>query len=268
MLFTMTSLRGYRIEVPGRKLTAAASMGFMLAVSAFLLPVLANAQEKTETLETRVLVTTQDRAVLAGELAARIDEMAFRPGQSFKKGDVLISFDCAAYKAQRASAAADHRQADAQLKSQQRLFELRSVGELDVVMAEAARDRTLAQVQLQDVYLDRCRITAPYDGAVVQWLSRPYQIANPADELMEIIGSGNLELELIVPSSWLSWLSVGQTFQARIEETGTVITATTERIGADIDPVSQTVKVFAAINGDAGGLLPGMSGVAVFEQES
>lgn len=268
MLFAMTSLRGYRIDGPGRKFTAAASMFCMLAVSAFLLPVSADAQERTEPLETRVLVTTQDRAVLAGELAARIDKMAVRPGQAFRKGDLLISFDCAAYKAQRATAAADYRQADAQLKSQKRLFELRSVGELDVVMAEAARDRTLAQLQLQDVYLDRCKITAPYDGAVVQWLSQPYQIANPGDELMEIIGSGNLELELIVPSSWLSWLSTGQSFQARIEETGSVIAATTERIGADIDPVSQTVKVFAAINGDAGTLLPGMSGVAVFEPES
>ncbi|WP_404422167.1 efflux RND transporter periplasmic adaptor subunit [Thalassospira australica] len=237
----------------------------MLAVSAFLSPISASAQE---TLETRVLVTTQDRAVLAGELAARIDKMAVRPGQSFRKGDLLIAFDCAAYKAQRATAAADYRQADAQFKSQQRLFELRSVGELDVVMAEAARDRTLAQLQLQDVYLDRCKINAPYDGAVVQWLSQPYQIANPGDELMEIIGSGNLELELIVPSSWLSWLSAGQEFQARIEETGSVIAATTERIGADIDPVSQTVKVFATINGDAGMLLPGMSGVAVFEPGS
>lgn len=265
MLFSLTSLRGYRAQSPGRTFKSAASMFCMLAVSALLFPVLADAQEP---LQARVLVTTQDRAVLAGELAARIDKMTVRPGQKFKQGDLLISFDCAAYKAQRATAAADYRQADAQLKSQQRLFELRSVGELDVVMAQAAKERTLAQLQLHDVYLDRCKITAPYDGAVVQWLSQPYQIANPADELMEIIGSGNRELELIVPSSWLSWLSTGQSFQARIEETGSVIAATTERIGADIDPVSQTVKVFAAINGDAGKLLPGMSGVAVFEPET
>ena len=264
MHFSLTSLRGYRARSPRRTFKAAASMFCMLAVSTLLFPVLADAQEP---LQARVLVTTQDRAVLAGELAARIDKMTVRPGQKFKQGDLLISFDCAAYEAQRATAAADYRQADAQLKSQHRLFELRSVGELDVVMAQAAKDRTLAQLQLQDVYLDRCRINAPYDGAVVQWLSRPYQIANSGDELMEIIGSGNLELELIVPSSWLSWLAIGQAFQAQIEETGTVITATTERIGADIDPVSQTVKVFAAINGDAEGLLPGMSGVAVFEPE-
>ncbi|MFX4229848.1 MAG: hypothetical protein ACFHHU_18800 [Porticoccaceae bacterium] len=35
--------------------------------------------------------------------------------------------------------------------------------------------------QLQDVYLDRCKINAPYDGVMVEWRSQPYQIANPGD---------------------------------------------------------------------------------------
>lgn len=245
-----------------------ASMLCVLATSLFYGMPTAQAQELQETYEARVLVTTRERAVLSGELAARIDDIAVRPGGSFAEGDLLIAFDCVAYKAQRETVAADFRRAEAQLKSQQRLFELRSVGELDVIIAEAERDSTRAQLRLQDVYLDRCQINAPYDGAVVEWRSQPYQIANPGDELIEIIGTDNLELELIVQSSWLSWLSTGQSFKARIEETGSVITATTERIGADIDPVSQTVKVFAAINGDTGMLLPGMSGVAVFEPES
>ncbi|WP_412558856.1 efflux RND transporter periplasmic adaptor subunit [Thalassospira sp. MIT1370] len=215
--------------------------------------------------ESRVLVSTREHAVLSGELAARIENIAVRPGASFKKGDLLIAFDCQSYKAQRATVAADLRRADAQLKSQQRLFELRSVGELDVIMAESARDSAKAQLQLQDVYLDRCKINAPYDGVVVEWRSQPYQIANPGDEIIEIIGSGNLELELIVPSQWLSWLTVGDTFKARIDETGMIVTARTERIGSLIDAVSQTVKVFAVLDDKEDQLLPGMSGIAIFD---
>ncbi len=263
MVFCLPSLSGVASTCPRKTgIAAAASIIGMFAASLFFEPVPALAQE---TLETRVLVTTRERAVLSGELAARIEQIAVRPGAAFKKGDLLIAFDCVAYKAQRATVAADLRRTDAQLKSQQRLFELRSVGELDVIMAEAARDSARAQLQLQDVYLDRCKINAPYDGVVVEWRSQPYQIANPGDELVEIIGSGNLELELIVPSQWLSWLTIGEPFQARIDETGSIITAKTERIGADIDPVSQTVKVFATIDKKEGKLLSGMSGVAVFD---
>lgn len=265
MVFCLPSLSGVVSTRPRKTgIAAAASIIGMFAASLFFEPAPALAQE---TLETRVLVTTRERAVLSGELAARIEQIAVRPGAPFKKGDLLIAFDCVAYKAQRATVAADLHRTDAQLKSQQRLFELRSVGELDVIMAEAARDSARAQLQLRDVYLDRCKINAPYDGVVVEWRSQPYQIANPGDELVEIIGSGNLELELIVPSQWLSWLTIGEPFQARIDETGSIITAKTERIGADIDPVSQTVKVFATIDKKEGKLLSGMSGVALFDSK-
>lgn len=215
--------------------------------------------------EARALVATRSRALLSAEIAARIADMPKRPGTRFAKGDVLVVFDCSAYRAQRAAVAADLRQANAQYKAQQRLAELRTVGELDVVMAQAAVERAKAQLQLQDVYLNRCKITAPYAGAVVDWHSQPYQTANPGDQLIEIVGSGDLELELIVPSQWLGWLKVGQGISAHIEETDSDIRARVARIGARIDPVSQTVKIYASLGDDAKTLLPGMSGRAVVD---
>ncbi|MEQ5776594.1 efflux RND transporter periplasmic adaptor subunit [Thalassospira sp. NFXS8] len=215
--------------------------------------------------EARALVATRSRALLSAEIAARIADMPKRPGTRFAKGDVLVVFDCSAYRAQRAAVAADLRQANAQYKAQQRLAELRTVGELDVVMAQAAVERAKAQLQLQDVYLNRCKITAPYAGAVVDWHSQPYQTANPGDQLIEIVGSGDLELELIVPSQWLGWLKVGQGISAHIEETDSDIRAKVARIGARIDPVSQTVKIYASLGDDAKTLSPGMSGRAVVD---
>lgn len=212
----------------------------------------------------RALVATRNRAVLSAEISARIADMPKRPGDRFAKGDVLVVFDCAAYRAQRAAVAADLRQADAQYKAQKRLAELRTVGELDVVMAQAAMESVKAQLQLQDVYLNRCKITAPYEGAVVDWQSQPYQTATPGDQLIDIVGSGDLELELIVPSQWLGWLSVGQGVMAHIDETDKDVRAKVARIGARIDPVSQTVKIYAALESSKG-LLPGMSGRAVMD---
>lgn len=216
----------------------------------------------------RVLVTTRDHAVLSGEIAARIGEIKKRPGETFTKGERLISFDCSAYEAQHAAAAAEYRQADAQFKSQKRLFELGSLGELDLVMSQSVRDRARAELQLQEVFLKRCHIDAPYDGAVIEWLSQPYQIANPGDQLIEIAGSKHLELEVVVPSVWLRQLKIGETFDFRIEETGTSHVATITRIGANIDPVSQTVKVFASIGKTDVRLLSGMSGIASFSSAS
>ncbi|MDP2699738.1 efflux RND transporter periplasmic adaptor subunit [Thalassospira sp.] len=219
-------------------------------------------------LEARVLVTTRDHAILSSEVSARIAEMPKRPGQKFAKGDILAVFDCGAYRAQRASVAADVRQAEAQYEAQKRLAELRTVGELDVTIAHAVFEKTRAELQLQDFHLSRCKIAAPYDGAVVEWVGQPHQTANPGDQLIEIVGFGGLELELIVPSPSLAWLAPGHAVQARIDETGSEIAARIDRIGARIDPVSQSVRVYAVILDGQEKLLPGMSGTALIQNAS
>jgi hypothetical protein len=69
-----------------------------------------------------------------------------------------------------------------------------------------------------------------------------------------------LELEFIVPSRWLAWLKPGYAFQVRIDETGKTYPAKVQRIGARVDPVSQSVKLSAAISGSFPELIAGMSG--------
>lgn len=255
------------VQSNGLRCLTVACIAAVLSISNAVAVQAANATSTKEpfdnTVEARALVTTRDRAVLSSELTARISQMPKRPGASFSKGEVLVVFDCAAYRAQRAAVAEEVRQAEAQYKAQQRLAELKSVGKLDVTMAKAAFDRASAQLDLQEVYLSRCKIKAPYDGAVVDWKSQPYQTANSGDELIEIVGSGNLELELIVPSQWLTWLKIGQVLKARIDETDSGVTAKIARLGAQIDAVSQTVKIYASITKGASALLPGMSGRAL-----
>jgi len=211
---------------------------------------------------TRALVTTSNWAVLSSEILAPIASLPLRPGEHFKKGDILVTFDCATYSAQRDAYAADERQAMAQWQSQKRLLELGSAGQLDVSMAQASLDRARATLQLQDVYLQRCQLRAPYDGIVVRWGAQPYQTVAAGDEVIEIVGAQSLELELIAPSSWLSWLKIGQSLTAIIDETGETVEAKVIRLGARIDPVSQTINIYAAITKGDSKLLPGMSGKA------
>mgnify|MGYP006145609623 CR=1 FL=1 len=50
-----------------------------------------------------------------------------------------------------------------------------------------------------------------------------------------------------------------------LEETATDYPAKVVRLGSVIDPLSQSIKVFGRIDGQAGVLLPGMSGIALIE---
>jgi hypothetical protein len=68
------------------------------------------------------------------------------------------------------------------------------------------------------------------------------------------------EVELLVPSRWLSWLKPGVAFTVHIEETDKSYPARVTRLGGRVDPVSQSNKVIGEITGPVIGLMAGMSG--------
>jgi hypothetical protein len=82
--------------------------------------------------------------------------------------------------------------------------------------------------------------------------------------LLDILDNRNLEVELIAPSRWLSWLKAGYGFQIRVEETDKTYPAKVTRLGGRVDPVSQSIKVIGVISGEAPELTAGMSGRATF----
>ena len=56
----------------------------------------ANAEERTA----RALVSATEKVSISSEISARVEKINYLLGDAFKKGDVLISFDCKLYKAQ------------------------------------------------------------------------------------------------------------------------------------------------------------------------
>ncbi|HMB48635.1 MAG TPA: HlyD family efflux transporter periplasmic adaptor subunit, partial [Afifellaceae bacterium] len=74
-----------------------------------------------------------------------------------------------------------------------------------------------------------------------------------------------LEIELLIPSRWLLWLEPDLRFEFSVDETGLKYAATVTRLGGAVDPVSQTIRVFGALEDRPPELLSGMSGTAIFE---
>lgn len=214
----------------------------------------------------RALVVSRDRAVLSAEIAARIAEMPSRPGDRFVKGDRLVRFDCSRFVAQRDVGAADVEAAQKSLQSVEKLRSLNAAGQLEVEIAAAQLAKTEAQQRLFQSDVNRCTIGAPFDGRVVAWHANPHEVANPGDDLVEIVAAGNLEIEMIVPSSWLSWLAPDLSFAVAVDETGNRYEAKVTKLGAEVDPVSQTVAIRARFDSAPQDLLPGMSGTAIFPQ--
>ena len=208
----------------------------------------------------RVQLVARRSAVLSSEISARILEIHVREGDVFAAGDPLVTFDDALQRAQvdRAQAslfAAEHSQA-----TQQRLLTLNSSGQIEVDLAAAELGKARAELAYAAAMLAKCRIVAPFAGRAAEQKARAQEYTQIGQPLLEIIDRDLPEIECIVPSSWLSWLQPGQVFSVRIEETGRTYPATLQRIGARVDPVSQTIKLVAIPPGEHPELMAGMSG--------
>lgn len=210
--------------------------------------------------EIRAQLMPRRYTTIAAEIGAKINRLAVPEGSAFRAGQLLISFDCSIPQAQLQKAQADLDGALESYKANQRLAELNSVGQLDLDLSRAAVGKAKAEVGANQAVLAKCGVTAPFAGRVAEQKVREQQYVQPGQAMLDIIDDSVLELEFLVPSRWLSWMRVGGKFNVQIDETGKSYPAKFNRIGARVDPVSQSVKVAAAIDGRFPELIAGMSG--------
>ena len=213
---------------------------------------------------TRILVTATEEATLSSEIAAKIISIPIKVGNNFSKSDILIEFDCSFFEAQKDVVQAELDSARVTLKSNQELAAMRSIGEYEVQLSQIAVDRAQSELNIAELNTDRCIIRAPYDGVMSKVFVNEYESIERQQPLIEIIGSGTLEAQLMISSKWLSWLSEGYPLSIVIDENGLEYSAQIHSLGADIDPVSQTIDATAQFDKNYETLLPGMSGTATF----
>lgn len=235
-----------------------------LSAVAVVLPAESGQLAADEAVPVRGVIRALDQAALSTELQARVDKIGFREGQAFKKGELLISFDCERYRAETQSAEAVAREMQLTLESNQQLEKFRAVGKHDVEISRARVDKADAEARSLKSRLQFCEIFAPFDGRVAELSINRFEQPQPNKPFLVVVGNSRLEVEIIVPSHWLSWIVPGTPLVFGVDETKGAYPATIVRIGATVDAVSQMVKVIATFNDPVADVLPGMSGAAQF----
>lgn len=218
------------------------------------------AQPSLEQREIRAQLAPHRYTTLAAEIGAKVNRLPVQEGGAFKAGQNLVSFDCSMQQAQLNKARAALSGADKTWVANKRLAELNSVGKVELDVSEAEVLKNQAEVAAMGTMLSKCSITAPFSGRVAEQKVREQQYVQPGQAILDIIDDSVLEIEFLVPSKWLAWVKPGYAFQVSIDETRKSYPAKVQRIGARVDPVSQSVKLVATINGRFSELIAGMSG--------
>jgi membrane fusion protein (multidrug efflux system) len=206
-------------------------------------------------------------ATIASDVASRVVRLPVQEGEAFRAGDVLVEFDCDKPRAELRAAEAEAQVNRIAADNARLLDARRAIGRIEVQAANARFEKAKAAADALDIRVRDCRIVAPFSGRVAELRLHEHEMAAPGQALMRLVDAGSLEIDLIVPSTWLGWLRIGSTLSVRIEETGLTYGASVSRTAAAVDPVSQTVKITAVFQpGDISAVLPGMSLEARFPQ--
>jgi membrane fusion protein, multidrug efflux system len=215
--------------------------------------------------EIRGVIKAKQESTIASKMTARIVNMPFGKGQSFRKGALLASFDCSVINAQLRAARAATSAYQKTYETNVELDQYEAVGKNEVAVSKANVGKASAEANAVRAQLSDCAVYAPFAGSVVEQIAHRGEVAASGQPLLKIQSGGDLEVELIVPSKWLTWLRPGATFSFLIDETGAKITGAITSLGAAVDPVSKTIRVTGSVGVVESLILPGMSGTAKFD---
>lgn len=217
-----------------------------------------------EEVPVRGVIRSSNEAVMSTDIVARVSAMPLREGDSFEEGDLLIKFDCAVQEAEIAAARAAFSATREVFVSSEELASFNAIGKSELRTARSRMEQADAEAKAAEARGRDCEIRAPFSGRVVETMIHAHETSRRGEPLMKILDDLNLEIELLVPSNWLVWLKAGTAFSFSVDETGETYSASISRLGGAVDPVSQTIRIFGALNARPEEILSGMSGNAIF----
>lgn len=212
----------------------------------------------------RGIITALTEATVAVDFSARVLALPVLEGAAFRKGDLLIQFDCRRFAAELTAARAQAHAKELVMATNRRLLSRGAIGGSEVKVSEAQFEEARANAEALRSRMANCQYRAPFDGRLVERIVQAQESPAPNQPLIKIVDMTHLEIEAIIPSSWLNLVRPGDGFSFAVEENGSTLSAEVARMGATIDPVSQTIKVYGVITNSQDSVLPGMSGTATF----
>ncbi len=215
--------------------------------------------------ENHAVLTAYGDVVVLSQLNAKIIALPAQVGDTVKKNQVLLKFNCVQPQADYKKAKAEYLKNKVAWQSAKTLEKYKAISHVDFAKAQADYLESESDIAKTGDEVKKCFIMAPFDGKVVDVVVHEDEVVKPGDKLMQLVRNGDIYVRLFVPSTWLSWLKVGIPFTMNIKESQKKIKVIVDKISGKIHTGSQSIEVHGKINGSTEGLVAGMSGIAQFK---
>ncbi len=216
----------------------------------------------------RAIIDSTQRTTISSELSGNMIYFSKQEGEYFKKGSLLAKIDCSLYEAQKRKINIQKKIAFIKMQKNEELDKLNSIGRFEVLISKEEYNKQVAELNIVALNVKRCRIYAPFNGRIVERKVNLYENVKAQQEIVDIIGTNNIEVKVIVPALWLRWLKKGDKFSLNVDETQTKVKAIVKEIGAVVDSRSQTISLRAELIKPTSNIITGMSATAYFNSKS
>lgn len=219
-------------------------------------------------LKVEAVLVPRQITVISSSQDGKISEVLKENGDSFKKDDILVRYDCADIEAEALIAGMQKNLTEKKRAGINRLFKLDIISDVDKLSVETEDSQADAKIALYKARLESCVIRARFDGHVTKRLANAGEYTRTDRVLMEVASDEPLQAQFLLPSKWLRWVNKDAPLSIRLGETERVYSAKISRIYGEIDPVSQSIQMVATLDPYTDPLLPGMSGQAVLDVDA
>jgi membrane fusion protein, multidrug efflux system len=196
---------------------------------------------------------------VAAELPGKVAAIAFQPGSTVKKGDLLLRQDIISEEAQLPGAVA---QANLTRNNQQRadsLLKDRIISQSDYDTAAASFVQALAQADTIRAAMAKKTIRAPFSGRLGIRLVNLGQILREGDPIVTLQSMDPIFVDFTLPQQQLTRLRAGLPVRIATDALpGESIQGKISAISPQVDADTRNIKVQATLSNRAEKLRPGM----------
>lgn len=198
-------------------------------------------------------------AVIAARVDSRLQPYNFRIGQAFKKDAVLAVLDKEKFQLEYTRSKSQYEFALASFENKKRLRERNFTSDYELKKAEFEMRMNKTAMEETALALSYCDISAPFDGRIVEIMTREYEIVRPGQPLCRIIDDNFLLAVMNVPLSQKKLTSVGNKVEIKLDS-GVVASGEIYEVFPQADHRTGTVRIRVKIDNRDGRLTSGMTG--------
>ena len=217
-------------------------------------------QEVSLPQEIHAIATLTARSVqITPEIAGHVNTVLFKDGSQVTAGTVLVQLDDSVYKAQYESAKAKLHFSENKFRRMALLGTKGVIAQQEIDAAEADLKERKAEMQVNEVMLNKMKLVAPFDGVVGKSMINPGDYVTVGQAIVMLTDTKHLRIEYSVPEKYLPHLKIGQAVKVTAAAyPGKVFIGKLSYISPTVNADNRTLAVYADIENTQNLLASGM----------